>query len=367
MIRTLSVGEQQRVEILKALHRNARVLILDEPTAVLTPQESEALFAAVKSLTAQGLAVVFISHKMPEVLAASDRVTVLRDGRVVGQLETRAATEAQLAQLMVGRPTFGVKRASDGQPPSANSPILSVAELWAESAKGRPALRGLSFEVHAGEVLAIAGVAGNGQSELGQVLQGLRRPTRGTVTLNGQSLAGLTPAEIVARGVGQIPEDRLAAVVGELSVAENLTLEYLPEFTRRGQLDRAAMRAHAVQMIQEYQIKAAPADRVRGLSGGNIQKVILARSLHRNPALVVAVDPTRGLDIGATDYVRGRLLEQRARGAAVLLISEDLDEILALADRIAVIFAGRIVGSVPAAEAAAERLGLMMSGSEARA
>ena len=361
VVRHLSVGEQQRVEIIKALHRNARVLILDEPTAVLTPQESAALFAAVRGLVAQGLAVVLISHKLTEVLSASDRVTVLRDGRVVGQLETKAATQADLARLMVGRETFGVVRS--GAAPQAAAPVLELTDLWAAADKGHDALRGLSLSAQAGEILAVAGVAGNGQSELAQVLQGLRQPTRGQVVVKGRSLAGLSPAEIVTLGVGQIPEDRLAAVVGELSVADNLVLPYLAEFTRQGQLDRLAIRAHAAQLIQEYQIKAAPGDRAHTLSGGNLQKIILARSLHRNPALVVAMNPTRGLDIGATDYVRSRLLEQRARGAAVLLIADDLDEILALADRIAVTYEGQIVGVLPAAEATPERLGLMMAGS----
>ncbi len=370
IVRHLSVGEQQRVEILKALHRNVRVLILDEPTAVLTPQESEALFAAVKGLVAQGLTVVFISHKMQEVLGVSDRVTVLRDGRVVGRVTTREATETHLAQLMVGRETFGVTRGRDdpaGRLPAdrlaGGEAVLTLTDVWARGDRGHQALRGISFTVRGGEILAIAGVAGNGQSELSQVLQGLRRPREGAITLKGESLTGLSPAEIVRRGVGHIPEDRLTAVVGEMTVAENMALEYLPEFTRRGQLDRRAMTAHAAQLIAEYQIKAAPTDRARTLSGGNLQKVILARSLHRDPALVVAVDPTRGLDIGATDYVRSRLLDQRARGAAVLLISEDLDEILALADRIAVIYEGQIVGEVTANAANAEQLGLMMSGS----
>ncbi len=361
IVRHLSVGEQQRVEILKALHRDVRVLILDEPTAVLTPQESEALFAAIKGLVARGLAVVFISHKMQEVLETSDRVTVLRDGRVVGRRHTRETGEAELARLMVGRETFGVVRS--GKAPPAGEPVLSLSEVWAASDQGHDALRGISLAVRAGEILAVAGVAGNGQRELSQVLHGLRPPGQGAIRLAGAELAGLSPAEIVRRGVVHIPEDRLSAVVGELTVAENMSLEYLPEFTRRGQLDRRAMLAHAAQLIEEYQIKATPTDRARTLSGGNLQKVILARSLHRNPALVVAVDPTRGLDIGATDYVRSRLLEQRARGAGVLLISEDLDEILALADRIAVIYEGQIVGEVSASEASAEGLGLMMSGS----
>ena len=366
LVRHLAVGEQQRVEILKALHRNVRVLILDEPTAVLTPQEADALFAAVKGLVAQGLAVVFISHKMQEVMAVSDRVTVLRDGRVVGRLLTREATEVSLAQLMVGRASFGVTR--QGAAPVSPAPqraVLTLDEVWATGAKGQDALRGLSLQVCAGEILAVAGVSGNGQSELAHVLQGLRRPTRGHVTLGGESLLGLRPDQIVQRGVGHIPEDRLAAVVGEMTVAENLVLEHLPEFERRGQLDWQAIASHATALIQQYQIKARPSDRIRTLSGGNVQKVILARSLHRSPALVVAADPTRGLDIGATDYVRGRLLAERGRGAAVLLISGDLEEVLALADRIVVMYEGRIVGETAAHEANAERLGLMMSGSGA--
>jgi len=369
IVRHLSVGEQQRVEILKALHRNARVLILDEPTAVLTPQESETLFAAIKGLVAQGLAVVFISHKMQEVMAVSDRITVLRDGRVVGRLNTREATQSKLAELMVGRDSFGVHRedAQATQPVSPAEPVLALTDVWAASDKGPDALQGVSLAVNAGEILAVAGVAGNGQSELAQVLQGLRQTRRGSVLLKGQNLAGLSAGEIVKRGVGHIPEDRQGGVVGEMTVAENLVLPYLADFTRNGQLNHSAIIDHAKQMIAEYQIKAGPQDRIRTLSGGNMQKVILARSLHRNPALVVAVDPTRGLDIGATDYVRSRLLEQRGRGAAVLLISEDLDEILALADRIAVIYEGRIVGEVKAAEATPEALGLMMAGSRSAA
>lgn len=362
IVRHLSVGEQQRVEILKALHRHARVLILDEPTAVLTPQESETLFTAIKGLVAKGLAVVFISHKMQEVMAASDRVTVLRDGQVVGRLLIGEATEAKLAALMVGRDSFGVRQAEPLAAPASAKPILSLDKVWANSNKGQVALRGISLTVGAGEVLAVAGVAGNGQSELAEVLQGLRPASQGAVWLHGKDLSHLSPAEIVKQGVGHIPEDRLAAVVGEMSVAENIALPYLQDFTRNGQLDQTAILEHARQLISEYQIKASPLDRIRTLSGGNMQKVILARSLHRNPSLVVAVDPTRGLDIGASDYVRTRLLEQRSRGAAVLLISEDLDEILALADEIAVIYEGQIVGRLPAAQATAEKLGLMMSG-----
>ncbi len=368
LVRHLSVGEQQRVEILKALHRNVRVLILDEPTAVLTPQESDALFAAVRRLVTHGLAVVFISHKMQEVMAASDRVTVLRDGRVVGHMPTSTASESDLALLMVGRRSFGVGRSAAAAASAAvtAAPVLVIEDLHARSSKGQDALRGVSLQVHSGEIVAVAGVSGNGQSELAQVLQGLRPAAHGRVALNGEPLLHLTPNQIVQRGVGHIPEDRLTAVVGEMTVAENLVLEYLPEFVQRGQLNKAAIAAHAGQLIAQYQIKAQPGDRVRTLSGGNIQKLILARSLHRNPALVVAVDPTRGLDIGAADYVRSRLLAERQRGAAVLLISGDLDEILALADRIVVMFEGRLVGEMPVHRASAQALGLLMAGSTER-
>ncbi len=357
----LSVGEQQRVEILKALHRHARVLILDEPTAVLTPQEASALFGVLKQLVAQGLSVIFSSHKLDEVLAVADRVTVLRDGRSVGGAPTAGASPASLAELMVGRPTFGVTRGAGGE---VGAPVLELREVHAHNDRGRPALRGISLDVRAGEVLGVAGVAGNGQAELAEVISGMRRLQAGQVLLGGRDLAGAGAAEVAEAGVGRIPEDRHTGVVGDLSVADNLALEHLHEFTRRGLLDRAAIQSQARLLIAEYNIKALPSSPARTLSGGNMQKVILARVLSRRPKLVVASEPTRGLDVGATEYVRGKLLEQRARGAAVLLISEDLDEILALSDRIAVIFAGQIIGAVPAAAATAEQLGLMMAGRE---
>ncbi|MGH2594082.1 MAG: ABC transporter ATP-binding protein [Anaerolineae bacterium] len=357
-VRHLSVGEQQRVEILKALHRECRVLILDEPTAVLTPQESEALFAAIRRLVDQGLSVVFISHKLDEVLAISDRVTVLRDGRVVGETATREASHASLARLMVGRETFGVSR--DGGS-AAGPSLLRLEDLHALDDRRLPALRGLTLTVGGGEIVGVAGVAGNGQRELGEVLSGLRRPTRGQVFVGDDEITQATPAEIAAYGVGRIPEDRSAAVVADLTVAENLALEHLDEFVQRGGLDRRKMRQQAEALIVEYGIKATPDDRVRTLSGGNMQKLILARVLSRHPRLIVASEPTRGLDVGATDYVRSKLLEARGRGAGVLLISEDLDEVLALSDRIAVLYEGRLTGMLNASEADPERLGLMMA------
>jgi len=367
-VRHLSVGEQQRVEILKALHRECRVLILDEPTAVLTPQETESLFAAIRRLVEQGLSVVFISHKLDEVLAVSDRVTVLRDGRIVSETPTRETSQASLARLMVGRErdttpyvTFGVSR-SDGA--VAGPPLLRLEDVHALDDRRLPALRGLTLTVGAGEIVGVAGVAGNGQRELSQVLSGLRHPSRGRVVVGDDSveITRATPAEVTAHGVGRIPEDRLAAVVADLTVAENLALEHLGEFMHRGRLDREKMRRRAEALIAEYGIKASPDDRARTLSGGNLQKLILARVLSRNPRVVIAAEPTRGLDVGATEYVRGKLLEARDRGAAVLMISEDLDEVLALSDRIAVIYEGRLSGVLSASEADPEGLGLMMAG-----
>lgn len=358
-VRSLSVGQQQRVEVLKALHRHSRILILDEPTAVLTPQEATSLFGVLRELSARGLAVIFISHKLDEVLAVADRVVVLRDGANVGEVPTAGASAAQLGELMVGRPTFGVRR-SEGS--NAGARLLEVRDLEALNDLKLPVLRGISLEVNAGEILGVAGVAGNGQTELAEVISGIRRPVRGKVMLEGRDLSGATAAQVVAAGIGRIPEDRHEGVVGELSVAENLALEHLGEFMRNGFLDRGKMETEAVRLIRDFNIKAQPSSLARTLSGGNLQKVILARVLSRKPRLVIAAEPTRGLDVGATEYVRSQLLEQRARGAGVLLISEDLDEVLALSDRIAVIFAGRIVGTFATGTVTAAQLGLMMAG-----
>jgi ABC-type uncharacterized transport system ATPase subunit len=359
LVRHLSVGEKQRVEILKALYREARVLILDEPTAVLIPQEAEALFQTLQHLCEGGLSVIFISHKLDEVMAVSDRVTVLRDGHIVGTVLTPETNPRELARMMVGRETFGVTR-QDEQ--SEGETVLRLERLCAADDQELPALKEVSLTVRAGEILSIAGVGGNGQKELAETLCGVRQPTHGSIHIDGQDVTGATPAELWAAGMGRIHADRHAGVVGELSVAENLALEHLSEFTRGGVLDHQAIQRHAEQLIEQFQIKARPTDRARSLSGGNMQKLILARVLSRKPRVVIAPQPTRGLDVGATEYVRNQLLQQRARGAAVLLISEDLDEILALADRIAVIYEGAIVGVLPARHADIEQLGLMMSG-----
>ena len=359
LVRYLSVGEQQRVEILKALYHNARVLILDEPTAVLVPQEVEVLFEALERFRKDGLSVIFISHKLNEVMTVCDRITVLRDGRVVGTVEKTATTQTELACMMVGRENFGVSRQGER---SQGEVMLKVENLGARDKKGLLALKQISFSVRAGEIFGIAGVSGNGQTELSQVLAGTLKPSGGKYWVGGKDMTRADPAQLSCAGVGRIAEDRHASLVGELTVAENIALEYLDEFVNNGVLDRTRIRKNADKLISEYQIKASADDRIRTLSGGNMQKVILARTLSRQPSVVIASQPTRGLDVGATDYVRGKLLEQRDRGAAVLLLSEDLDEIMALADRIAVIYEGQIMGIIPANEATKEQLGLMMSG-----
>jgi len=360
IVRHLSVGQRQRVEILKALYRNAEILILDEPTAVLIPQEVEALFETLNRLKQEGLSVIFISHKLHEVTQITDRVTVLRDGKVVGTVNTAEVTQKELAAMMVGRETFGVARAESET--TTQKPALEIINLCANDDKHLPVLKNVSLTVYEGEILGIAGVGGNGQKELAETVCGVRQPTAGKILVEGQDVTGKSPSELTRAGLGRIPEDRHEGMVMHLTVTENLVLEHLDEFTRNGTLDHKAIRQYADDLIQKFQIKAKPNDITRTLSGGNMQKVLLARVLARQPKVIIAPQPTRGLDIGATDYVRQQLLEQRQRGAAILLISEDLDEILALSDRIAVIYEGEIVGTLPASEATPERLGLLMAG-----
>ncbi len=360
IVRHLSVGQRQRVEILKALYRNAKVLILDEPTAVLVPQEVDSLFETLNRLRKEGLSVIFISHKLDEVTKITDRVTVLRDGKSIGTVNTVNVTQKQLAAMMVGRDTFGVTRQTVINPKSKK--ILEVENLCALDDKGLPALKNLKLFIRSGEILGIAGVGGNGQKELAEILSGVKAPTSGVIKINDINLVGKQPSEFSKLGMGRIPEDRHEGVVGDLTVYENLALEHLEEFSKNGFLDKKAIRKNAVELIKNFQIKAKPTDRIRTLSGGNMQKVLLARVLSRQPEVVIAPQPTRGLDVGATEYVRQQLLEQSSRGAAVMLISEDLDEILSISDRIAVIYEGEIVGTINAQDATPEKLGLMMSG-----
>jgi simple sugar transport system ATP-binding protein len=359
----LAVGEQQRVEILKALYRGADLLILDEPTAVLTPQEVEDLFATLRQMTQDGHALIFISHKLHEVLAISSRVTVLRDGRVVASHPTADMTKRELARLMVGRE---VLLQYDRPPTQVGEIRLDIQDVWARSDRSGDALSGVSLSVQAGEIVGLAGVSGNGQRELAEALAGLRPVHRGRILLNGRDITHSPPAARMAAGQAYIPEERMRdGAIKEFSVAENLILQDHAQapYARATFFDFKAIAARARQLVTDFNIKTPSIDTpLRNLSGGNIQKMILARELARRPNVLIAAQPTRGVDIGASEYIHQRLLEQRAAGTATLLISEDLDEIRALSDRIAVIYEGKIVGVMEGRTATPEVLGLMMAG-----
>ncbi|WP_207460678.1 ABC transporter ATP-binding protein [Azospirillum sp. SYSU D00513] len=361
-VASLSVGERQRVEILKALYRDARILILDEPTAVLTPQESAGLFETLRRLTADGLAVVFISHKMHEVFSASDTVAVLRGGRLVATRRTAETDRAELAELMVGR---AVKPPTSA-PMAAGEPVLALSGVTVRSEDGRALLDRLDLTILRHQVIGIAGVSGNGQAALAELVSGLVAPESGTVTLLNAPVEGADPAGMVRRGVARIPEDRHATgLVGGMAVWENLIAERYrdPAFSRFGVLRRGVARRHAEEVIRAFDVRGAgPDTRTQLLSGGNMQKLILGRTLAHGPHLILASQPTRGLDIGAVSYVHGRLLEARAAGAGVLLISEDLDEILALSDMLAVIHHGRLTPLMPRESVSIQQLGLLMAG-----
>jgi simple sugar transport system ATP-binding protein len=359
----LSVGEQQRVEILKALYRGAQVLILDEPTAVLTPQEVQELFVTLRRMAAEGHLLIFISHKLHEVLTISDRVTVLRGGRVVRSLATAETNRQELARLMVGREVLlRVDRPAVETGPAR----LRLEEVWAEGDRGLPAVRGISLEVRAGEILGVAGVSGNGQRELAEVIAGLRPASSGRVWLDDSEITAWEPGRRLAHGLAYIPEERIRdGVIRELSVEENLIIEDhgRAPFARGIFLDFPQIARHVDRLIDEFEIKTpSRTTPLRNLSGGNIQKLILARELAKQPSVLVAAQPTRGVDIGSTEYIHRRLVEQRPAGTATLLISEDLDEVLNLSDRLAVLYEGRLMGILDRKDATVERLGLMMAG-----
>jgi simple sugar transport system ATP-binding protein len=359
----LSVGEQQRVEILKLLYRGARILIMDEPTAVLAPQEADELFETLRSMTAEGRSVVFISHKLGEVLAIADRVTVMRRGRVTATgLPTAGATKAGLAQLMVGR---SVLDAPDRTRFAPGDVVLELRGVSALNDRGLPALRDVSLTVRAGEIVAIAAVAGNGQSELAEVVTGLR-PCQGDVLIGGDSVANRPASFVLAHGVAHVPEDRTTVgTAPNLSLTDNLIMKrYHDAPVARGLfVDDASARSFAEDLRDTYQIAAPTVDtQARMLSGGNLQRAILAREIETRPGLLVAVQPTRGLDVGAIESVHRLLLDLRSRGAAIVLVSEELDEVLALADRVDVLYEGRVVGSMPVGEAEIGRIGLLMTG-----
>nr|WP_277998228.1 ABC transporter ATP-binding protein [Zhaonella formicivorans] len=359
----LSVGAQQRVEILKALYRGADVLIMDEPTAVLTPQEVEELFVVLQDLAGQGNGIIFISHKLWEVMRISNRVTILRDGRKIDTVNTTDITKNQLAAMMVGREVI----LQYEHPEVELGPVvLELQDVCASGDKGLPALTNVSFKVHGGEIVGIAGVDGNGQKELAEVIHGLRKVTGGRILLDGKDVTNKPPKEILDSGLGHIPEDRhKTGLVLDFSIAENMVLETFDEepFTSRGWYQPNAVKDFAWKKVEEFDVRCPGVDTLaRSLSGGNQQKIVLAREISRSPKLLVAAQPSRGLDVGATEFVQRRLIEERTKGRAVLLISTDLDEVLAVSDRVLVIYEGQIMGQIIPGQATFEEIGLLMAG-----
>ena len=361
-VSSLSVGERQRVEILKALYRDARILILDEPTAVLTPAETEALFRTLKLLVAQGLSIIFISHKLNEVMAVSDRVLVLRAGRLVGERATQGSSRAELAALMVGQEVA----APTVRAAKAGAVALELRDVSADGQGSAARLDGVSLALRQGEITGLAGVSGNGQATLAALIAGTLKPAAGEIVIGGAAMGDWSPRAALAHGIARIPEDRHAVgTIGDMSVTENVISERYgtPRFSRRGFLDWKAARAFAEEIIRDYDVKCpSPEARIRLLSGGNMQKLILGRALDAEPAVILANQPTRGLDVGAVAFVHRRLLEARDRGAAILLISEDLEEILALSDRILVMSKGRLSSPSARGERSIRELGELMAG-----
>jgi general nucleoside transport system ATP-binding protein len=362
VIEEVSVGMQQRVEILKTLYRDARILILDEPTAVLTAQETNELFEVLRELKSNGISVVFISHKLNEVLAISDRVTVLRRGKRIDTVPTEGATEQSLARLMVGRDVLLRVEKPEAK---TTEPMLEVEDLHVRDQRGLEAVKGVSLEVRGGEVVAIAGVDGNGQLELVQAIAGVRDPESGRVLVGGQDVTAVGVREAMDAGVGHIPEDRqLCGLVLDFTLAENLALrEYRrPPISNHGVLSPGQMNVRARALLEEYDVRGGePGTLASALSGGNQQKVAVAREIASNPKLLIAHQPTRGLDVGAIEFVHGRLLAERAEGRGILLVSLEFEEIRALADRILVMYEGRIVAEFPP-DVSEEDLGVAMTG-----
>jgi len=366
LVGQLPVGLQQRVEIVKTLYRNAQILILDEPTAVLTPQEAEELFVIMRGLTERGVSIIFITHKLKEVLAVADRITVMRAGRVVGTVIPQEMTEAKLASMMVGREV--ILKVEKGQA-KAGQEVLKVENLHALDDRGLETVRGVSFEVRAGEVLGIAGVQGNGQTQLAEALTGLRPVKSGKIIINGQDMTGKPPRPIIESGMAHIPEDRQRhGLVLSDTIADNMVLcnYYRPPFAKGIVIQQEAVDANARKLIRDFDVRTpSPFVPASKLSGGNQQKVIVARELSRDVKLLIASQPTRGLDVGSIEYIHKEIVLMRDRGVAVLLISAELDEIMALSDRIAVMYRGHIVATVDSKTATREQLGLWMAGVQA--
>ncbi len=367
LVGDLSVGEQQRVEIAKSLTRGACILVLDEPTATLTPHEADGLFKALRAMAARGMGVIFISHKLGEVLEVTNRIVVMRHGRVVAERDNRGdLSRPELARLMCGRDLKPPEKL-----PSKPGAFLLKLDGVSTAGAGRVRLDNVSLLLCGGEIVGVAGVSGNGQRELADLLAGVLKPESGRIEVDGQVVANPTPRRMQALSVGRVPEDRLAVgMIGAMPLSESMALPFIgaAPFSRRGILDRAAIRRFAADQIARFDIRAAgPEARTGTLSGGNLQKALIAREMAREPKILIASQPTRGIDVGAMEFVHAQMLALRARGGAVLLISEDLEEIFALSDRIAVMYRGRIVGDIPANEASVERVGLLMAGVESEA
>ena len=361
----ISVGAQQRVEILKTLYRGADILIFDEPTAVLTPSEIDELMAIMKNLVKEGKSIILITHKLDEIRAVSDRVTVIRRGKSIETVEIAGATNADLAEMMVGRSVSFKTEKQEAQPKEV---ILSIKDLVVNENRGVPAVKNLSLDVRAGEIVGIAGIDGNGQSELIQAITGLRKIESGSVELKGQSIVGLHPRQITEMSVGHVPEDRHRdGLVLEMMISENIALQtyYKEPLSKKGILNYSNIINYAKKLMQEFDVRAAseivPAS---ALSGGNQQKAIIAREVDRNPDLLIVSQPTRGLDVGAIEYIHKRLIQERDNGKAVLVVSFELDEILNVSDRIAVIHDGKIQGIVTPETTNKQELGVLMAGGE---
>ena len=364
IIEDLPVGIRQRVEIIKALYRNADILILDEPTAVLTPQEIEGLFDVMNLLRSQGKSIIFITHKLKEVLRVADRIMVLRGGKVVGEADPKTATQNTLAAMMVGREVILTVDKTPSQPGGV---VLELEQIAAKDDLGEPALRQVSLQVHAGEILGVAGVQGNGQTELVEVITGLRRATGGHLRIGGQEMTNASPRRITADGEScHVPEDRHAyGMVDSYSVAHNLVLNtyYLSPFAEHATINEQAIDAHAEELVARFDVRT-PSVQVAGrnLSGGNQQKMVVAREFSRPIKLLIAAQPTRGIDVGSIEFIHNQIVAKRDEGVAVLVVSSELDEIMALSDRIAVMYKGEIIDIVPREQATREGLGLLMAG-----
>ena len=366
LVRDLPVGAQQRVEILKALYRRADILIMDEPTAVLTPQETDELLKTMKGFAANGVAVIFITHKLREVLAIADKIEVLRSGKVVGTTTPAEADQAKLAQMMVGR---SVLLSVEKSIPSPKEIVLDVVGLSSDSDIGLPAIRSVDLTVRSGEIVGIAGVEGNGQRELVEALTGIRKSTATKFTINDENAIGAGPHEIHGMHVGHVPEDREKdGLVAQYSIANNMVLNRFdePEFSRRGIRNMDAVNSHATKLVKDFDVITpsikTPAN---SLSGGNKQKVVIARELSANPSLLIASQPTRGVDVGSIEFIHSQIISARDKGAAVLLVSAELDEVLGLSDRILVMYDGQIVAELEGASADRAEIGRLMAGGHA--